>query len=397
MKVALGQGELDEMSCAEKLDCVTSALRSRENAALMEMLMKHLRFDQFRHMYDFASYDFQSLHTHCLKKSLASPGRNKTKNGRQKMEEMRQKIKNLPRVDMYLTQDCTGNTGRIAQINQAMQDAKNIGKLAKEMVERRSIAEEEKGKEDDRKMKEAKTEEKRKLEEKQQLEKEASEKRQRGKSAKKRRNKEKKRKEVENTAVVKSKTDEASGEKVKVKASLRSTISELEMEEERAKLAIASAMEEENNSSLALESRLKIVQEEQEHLQEEIRDVEAALESLLKRKVKIIEQEEEAGREVKELEERRKDSKKLTATKVNDWMEKIENVQEKLKVVHQELQLVEARGRGGVNSELERFMERQMEELREELECPVCLEVTTKAPIYKCSDDHIVCRYFFAV
>ena len=90
-----------------------------------------------------------------------------------------------------------------------------------------------------------------------------------GKSAKKRRNKEKRRKEVENTAVG-SKTAEASGEKVKVKASLRSTISELEMEEERAKLAIASAMEEENNSSLALESRLKIVQEEQEHLQEEV-------------------------------------------------------------------------------------------------------------------------------
>ena len=297
---------------------------------------------------------------------------------------------------MYLTRDCTGNTGKIAQISQAMQDAKNIGKLAKDMEERRRMAEEEKGKEDDRKMKEAKTEEKKKLDEKQQLEKEASEKRKRGKSAKKRRNKEKKRKEVENTNVG-SKMDEAPGEKVKVKASLRSTISELEMEEERAKLAIASAMEEENNSSLALESRLKIVQEEQEHLQEEIGDVEAALESLLKRKVKIIEQEEEAGREVKELEERRQDSKKLTATKINDWMEKIENVQEKLKVVHQELQLVEARGRGGVNSELERFMERQMEELREELECPVCLEVTTKAPIYKCSDDHIICRFIFAV
>ena len=38
-------------------------------------------------------------------------------------------------------------------------------------------------------------------------------------------------------------------------------------------------------------------------------------------------------------------------------------------------------------------MERQIKELREELECPVCLEVTTKAPIYKCTDDHIVCKY----
>jgi len=38
------------------------------------------------------------------------------------------------------------------------------------------------------------------------------------------------------------------------------------------------------------------------------------------------------------------------------------------------------------------FMERQILELEEELECPVCLEVATVAPIYKCPDDHLLCR-----
>ena len=38
------------------------------------------------------------------------------------------------------------------------------------------------------------------------------------------------------------------------------------------------------------------------------------------------------------------------------------------------------------------FIERQILELEEELECPVCLEVATTAPIYKCLDDHLICR-----
>ena len=37
------------------------------------------------------------------------------------------------------------------------------------------------------------------------------------------------------------------------------------------------------------------------------------------------------------------------------------------------------------------FMERQILDLEEELECPVCLEVATTAPIYKCPEDHLIC------
>ena len=44
------------------------------------------------------------------------------------------------------------------------------------------------------------------------------------------------------------------------------------------------------------------------------------------------------------------------------------------------------------NRSLLEFMERQILELEEELECPVCLEVATAAPIYKCPDDHLLCK-----
>ena len=46
----------------------------------------------------------------------------------------------------------------------------------------------------------------------------------------------------------------------------------------------------------------------------------------------------------------------------------------------------------GGNRELENFLEGQILEMEVELECPVCLEVATTSPIYKCLDDHLLCR-----
>ena len=44
------------------------------------------------------------------------------------------------------------------------------------------------------------------------------------------------------------------------------------------------------------------------------------------------------------------------------------------------------------NLKFEMFLERQVRELEDELECPVCLEVITINPVYKCSDDHLICK-----
>ena len=67
-------------------------------------------------------------------------------------------------------------------------------------------------------------------------------------------------------------------------------------------------------------------------------------------------------------------------------------MQEDLEKVRKELDLVE--GRETKSTDLEKFLARQIEELRGELECPVCMEVVTMAPIYKCDDDHLICRYW---
>ena len=47
----------------------------------------------------------------------------------------------------------------------------------------------------------------------------------------------------------------------------------------------------------------------------------------------------------------------------------------------------------GNNGILIEFMERQIVELEEELECPVCLEVASAPPIFKCPDNHLICRF----
>ena len=83
--------------------------------------------------------------------------------------------------------------------------------------------------------------------------------------------------------------------------------------------------------------------------------------------------------------------KESSSTLIKHQQENLAKVQEDLKHVRQELDLAE--GRKTENSDLENFMARQIEELRSELECPVCLEVATKAPIFKCSEDHLVCRF----
>ena len=45
VKAALSRGEMEALSCHEKLKCVNAALQTKRNGALMEALMDHLDLD----------------------------------------------------------------------------------------------------------------------------------------------------------------------------------------------------------------------------------------------------------------------------------------------------------------------------------------------------------------
>ena len=66
-----------------------------------------------------------------------------------------------------------------------------------------------------------------------------------------------------------------------------------------------------------------------------------------------------------------------------------------IKLVREKLQQNEVKedvqGSGGETAMIA-ILGRQIKEMEEELECPVCLEVCQPGPIFKCSEDHLVCR-----
>ena len=114
-----------------------------------------------------------------------------------------------------------------------------------------------------------------------------------------------------------------------------------------------------------------------------------------KKEQKRRKEQEESGLEeektrLEENEKKLKDQSKVSEEQDKDetWLEghyelkQTENEEDKVMSIKEPK-----------NRSLVEFMERQILELEEELECPVCLEVAATAPIYKCPDDHLVCRY----
>ena len=214
------------------------------------------------------------------------------------------------------------------------------------------------------------------------------------KKSRKRKNEEKSKKEPvlgnASKTVVPRPNKEACDEKVKVKAELRSKISELELAEEAGKLKISSSVGEEDATSSALESKIKLALEKKDHLRAKLEDIDSAIQRLLEEKRGVEKEQEEMDKEVAVMEKKKEVSKEASALAIKHQTEKLEKVQNELVNIRKELDLAE--GRVEVNNDLEKFMTRQIKDLEEELVCPVCLEVTTRAPIYKCSDDHLICR-----
>ena len=84
--------------------------------------------------------------------------------------------------------------------------------------------------------------------------------------------------------------------------------------------------------------------------------------------------------------------KSNVATQVKESEAKIARIQNEIKTAEMGNSEGGQKKKRG-NRELEIFLEDQILELESELECPVCLEVATTSPIYKCMDDHLLCRF----
>ena len=160
---------------------------------------------------------------------------------------------------------------------------------------------------------------------------------------------------------------------------------------------------EEKDEMAAIELNKKELAEKEYGVDSVIKEIYHELDSLRKRREEI--EKEKKDLEMKEfrlesqllnaVEEReiqRKEDNSILEflgrrTKISE--RKVEQIQEQLKAVRKDLQKAEG---GEKVNELEAFMDRQISELESELECPVCFKLAKTAPIFKCSDDHLICR-----
>ena len=170
---------------------------------------------------------------------------------------------------------------------------------------------------------------------------------------------------------------------VEKKEALRLELSRLEreVEQEKANLAFIESKSQEDNAANidALEAYADMKE--------------------LKRKIDIIEKEKLKLEEMRNTAEEKyykaiKEGQKveeLRRSRTNASKQKISQVQEKMRSVRKDLAIAE----GGEQQvvDLEQFIDRQIQDLEAELSCPICFEVARNSPIFKCSDDHLICRY----
>ena len=183
---------------------------------------------------------------------------------------------------------------------------------------------------------------------------------------------------------------ESESEKLRMKLSL------LEKEKEEEKEKINLMLKNETEAILALEAQVKITELENVSLEEEMKEIESAFGALLKRKSRVAEKQKSNELKFAEMEKQQTTLKQTVAAKKAESETKIARIEEEIeaskKITEKDKKEVEDKKEVGGNRELENFLEGQILELEVELECPVCLEVATTSPIYKCLDDHLLCR-----
>ena len=399
VKTALLRGEMEKMNCDEKLHCATNALKSGRDTweilTLVDILMEHLCIDRFEQPDEFIyiagdqGKEFLTFHASCVKKAVGSPGSESFKltqsfrNGMARSQVgLRQRLA-IDREIAFRFEGCFQNTYKLVQMNKVLKEALNEDAKAREEEEA-----EEKGMK--KNSEDVSNEE---------IKSDDATGQRRGRNTRRRRRRKEKAKRASDDALdekMKDVLDETLKdvlvEKVKVKADLRFKLSQLELEEETEKKKLSSAVDEHAATSSALEGRMVVVLEEKDHLGAQLEDVESAMESLVKRKGEILKKKEQLEKETAELKMKREESKESSVANIRNLTAKLEKVQTEVKKVRKDLDLAEGRAEKEEHLDLEKFMARQIQELREELECPVCLEVTSMAPIYKCPDDHLICR-----
>ena len=158
----------------------------------------------------------------------------------------------------------------------------------------------------------------------------------------------------------------------KTLARLRIQLNKLEKEEEQGKIELETIMSEQSEIS----SQKSIDQLRISRLEEIIQDCQRG-----------IDEHEDKIR-------RGKCRKSYLEGKRKEATHKLTTLEMEVRSVRKEVKKAEKLFpfEGEDEGKLCRFLDKEIKELVEKLQCPVCSEVISKAPIYKCSNEHLICR-----
>ena len=139
--------------------------------------------------------------------------------------------------------------------------------------------------------------------------------------------------------------------------------------------------------------KVKVIGREKAKLEEEMKEIESALDALFKSKQALLKSRKTLKQSLQQLRKNKQILNKILQNKCTSVGQKFLRY---IKIKTAKKNSWEKAGetkRTGGKKDFEIFLEGQILELEGELECPVCLEVASTSPIYKCMDDHLLCRF----
>ena len=172
-----------------------------------------------------------------------------------------------------------------------------------------------------------------------------------------------------------------------------------EKEFEEFRQSVENVIDEKSKEISDLIMSLGEIEDSQIQRQKEMSKIDAEMKMLNIRKTEIAQNCETADKEMKELEKKKmklelfqqsfatetKTSRQKLQTEIDSLQEMVKGNPERNSI--EPAPPPDAMPRAGPS--FLGFLERQIEDM--ELECPVCFEIASQAPIFKCEEDHLIC------
>ena len=172
---------------------------------------------------------------------------------------------------------------------------------------------------------------------------------------------------------------------------LRQSIEEMIQEKGREMSLLITSADQIEDSQVQREKRIS-------NIDDALKDLASEMDKMNSEKRECIQEREDANKDMKQIEKKRKKLESFlqsytteTSAKLQKLQTEIDSLQERLKNPESAITAALPDAQNRASPELLDFIERQIKDAEKELECPVCFEIASQAPIFRCEEDHLIC------